>query len=104
MAVYMVERPMGYGQESRSMEWWLSNNSEIAEAYRWGGEAHQGQVREGSGEPYFEGHCVEVARILCEEWGLNNPTMIAVGMLHDVLEDTTVTEEQLRDEFGDEVA
>lgn len=61
--------------------------------------AHQGQARR-SGEPYVE-HPVAVASILCG-WHLDAAS-IAVGLLHDVLEDTAVEAEDLRIEFGDAV-
>ncbi len=62
-------------------------------------EAHKGQVRK-SGEAYII-HPLCVAIILAE-LELDKET-IAAGLLHDVLEDTVMTEEQMREEFGDEV-
>jgi GTP pyrophosphokinase len=63
-------------------------------------EAHQGQVR-ASGEPYFQ-HSLSVANILAE-LRLDHET-IAAAVLHDVLEDTKVTLEELEREFGPTVA
>jgi GTP pyrophosphokinase len=62
--------------------------------------AHQGQVR-ASGEPYFQ-HSLSVANILAE-LRLDHET-IAAAVLHDVLEDTKVTLEELEREFGSTVA
>ena len=62
--------------------------------------AHAGQKRH-SGEDYIV-HCVEVAEILAE-LHLDTAT-IASGLIHDVVEDTTATLEDVRDAFGDEVA
>jgi len=63
-------------------------------------EAHQGHFRL-SGEPYIV-HLVEVARVLAEI-GMDDTT-IAAGFLHDTVEDTPVTLERLRSEFGETVA
>lgn len=72
----------------------------IEKAYRLAEKAHDGQLR-ASGEPYIT-HCVSVARILGE---MNMPApVIMAGLLHDVVEDTTVTLDDLRNKFGDEVA
>lgn len=72
----------------------------IARAYKLAKEAHSGQKRE-SGEPYFE-HVLETAEIL-NRWHLDEPT-IAAGLLHDVVEDTKISIEQIRQEFGEEIA
>ncbi|HOJ33433.1 MAG TPA: bifunctional (p)ppGpp synthetase/guanosine-3',5'-bis(diphosphate) 3'-pyrophosphohydrolase [Candidatus Hydrogenedentes bacterium] len=72
----------------------------VRRAYRVANEAHRGQMRL-SGDPYVL-HCIEVTRILAQ-LGLDLTTL-AAALLHDVLEDTAVTREQLREQFGDEVA
>ncbi|NLY10589.1 MAG: bifunctional (p)ppGpp synthetase/guanosine-3',5'-bis(diphosphate) 3'-pyrophosphohydrolase [Firmicutes bacterium] len=75
------------------------NHDLIRRAYEFSKNAHEGQLRE-SGEPYFE-HPFEVACILAE-LELDVETIVA-GLLHDVLEDTSVTREQLKDEFGPQI-
>jgi GTP diphosphokinase / guanosine-3',5'-bis(diphosphate) 3'-diphosphatase len=72
----------------------------IRRAYEFSDRAHSGQKRE-SGEPYIT-HCLEVAFILAEQH-LDSAT-IAAGLIHDVVEDTSVTIEEIRKEFGDEIA
>ncbi len=72
----------------------------ITRAYYRAETAHEGQKRK-SGEPYFT-HCVAVASILAE-MNMDAET-IAAGLLHDVAEDTTVTIDMLRDEFGTTIA
>ncbi|HJR42097.1 MAG TPA: bifunctional (p)ppGpp synthetase/guanosine-3',5'-bis(diphosphate) 3'-pyrophosphohydrolase [Gemmatimonadaceae bacterium] len=72
----------------------------LARAYRFGERAHAGQKR-SSGDNYMS-HCVEVAKILAE---LHlDSTTVASGLVHDVLEDTEVTREDLEHEFGKEMA
>ena len=71
----------------------------IAKAFRFAAEAHRGQVRE-SGEPFFR-HPFEVACILAD-MELDVVT-VAAALLHDVLEDTEVTREELEEAFGPEV-
>ncbi|MGI6209303.1 MAG: GTP diphosphokinase [Anaerolineae bacterium] len=72
----------------------------VAQAYAYAFAAHQGQMR-ASGEPYIQ-HSVAVAEILAD-MRLDTRTVIA-GLLHDVVEDTGVSLDDLRREFGDEVA
>ncbi len=63
--------------------------------------AHSAGKR-ASGEPYFY-HPVEVAKIMLTEIPLDDVS-VAAALLHDVVEDTDYTVEDLKDEFGDEVA
>ena len=72
----------------------------IRKGYEFSAKAHSGQYRE-SRKPYLE-HCLEVAFILAEQH-LDSAT-IAAGLLHDVVEDTDVTIERVREEFDDEIA
>jgi len=71
----------------------------IHRAYVFSAKVHKGQVRL-SGEPYLN-HPLEVSGILTE-FKLDEVT-VAVGLLHDTIEDTLATEEEIRDLFGEEV-
>ena len=73
----------------------------IQAAFQFARKAHEGQTRK-SGEPYII-HPVAVARIVAEELQLGPNTVIA-AFLHDVVEDTPVTLDEIREQFGDEVA
>src|SRR3990172_1278360 len=72
----------------------------IQRAYRVAAEAHEGQKR-ASGAPYVT-HCVAVATILAD-LGLP-PAVVAAGLLHDTVEDTKLSLDDLRRDFGDEIA
>jgi len=72
----------------------------VEKAYKYSQQAHSGQKRE-SGESYII-HPLGVVMILAE-LELDLVTVIA-GLLHDVVEDTDITLEQIRKEFGEEVA
>lgn len=71
----------------------------IQKAYDFSKNAHNGLKRK-SGEPYFN-HVFATAKNLAE-LGMDS-TVIAAGFLHDTLEDTETTEEDLKKEFGDEI-
>lgn len=74
--------------------------SVIERAWDYARDAHDGQVRE-SGEPYFD-HPVAVAFILAD---MNlDPNTIAAGLLHDVIEDTGGSYEEISQVFGSEIA
>jgi GTP pyrophosphokinase len=72
----------------------------VERAYEVAEYAHRNQKR-ASGVAYIQ-HCLAVAKILAD-LGLDAPT-IAAGLLHDVLEDTDVTMEQMQSDFGNEIA
>ncbi len=72
----------------------------IERAYHKAETAHAGQFRK-SGEPYFT-HCVAVAHILAEM--KLDAEAIAAALMHDILEDTDTTLEELRSEFGSDIA
>jgi len=76
----------------------------VARAERYARAVHAGQVRKGTGAPYFEAHLAEVARIVAEDGG--TPVQVAAAYLHDAAEDHggQALLDQLRSAFGDEVA
>jgi RelA/SpoT family (p)ppGpp synthetase len=74
--------------------------SRLEEAYHFSDAAHQGQLRK-SGEPYIS-HPVAVAEIL-SQWQLDAQTLCA-ALLHDVVEDTEVSTDDISKRFGKPVA
>lgn len=73
----------------------------LRQAYTLAKEAHEGQKR-AAGDPYIM-HPVAVARIVAEEFMLDANSIVA-AFLHDVVEDTPYTIEDIRERFGDDVA
>ncbi len=71
----------------------------LISAYRYAELMHEGQKR-ASGEPYFTHPCA-VAEILID-LGMDTPS-VAAAFLHDVIEDTPATAEDIRSRFGDEI-
>jgi GTP pyrophosphokinase len=83
-------------QESRPQD----DLSIVKKAYDYSLKHHDGQTR-ASGEPYLV-HPLEVALVLAEM--KMDPVAIAAGLLHDSVEDTSVTIDDIRKEFGEQVA
>ena len=77
-----------------------TDKKNLRKAFEMGLDAHSKQRRK-SGEPYFF-HPIEVARICVSEIGLG-PTAAVCALLHDVVEDTDVTMEDIKREFGDKI-
>jgi (p)ppGpp synthase/HD superfamily hydrolase len=73
----------------------------LEQAMRWAAQAHDGQTRRGSGTPYFA-HVAAVALVL-DGAGFDEDVVIA-GLLHDVVEDTATTLEDVAARFGASVA
>ena len=73
----------------------------IERAYRFAKEAHKG-IRRRSGEPYIL-HPIAVAKIVSQEIGLGS-TSICAALLHDVVEDTEYTVEDIERLFGKKIA
>jgi GTP pyrophosphokinase len=78
----------------------LQEKEQLEKGYAMAERAHAGQLR-ASGEPYIT-HCLAVAMILAD---LRMPlSVIIAGLLHDTVEDTALTLDEIRRNFGDEVA
>ncbi|CAN5193777.1 hypothetical protein BH24ACT23_BH24ACT23_04520 [soil metagenome] len=79
----------------------LAGRERVREAFACASEAHEGQERKGDGSPYIN-HPVELARLLVEA-GEDDEDLLAAALLHDTVEDTEMTLEQIRERFGDRV-
>lgn len=76
----------------------------LAKAYDFAARKHAGQTRKGTAaEPYINHPC-EVASLLAESCAGADAVLVAAGVLHDTVEDTDATHDELVDRFGNEVA
>jgi len=97
----------GYPKDFQEIITNLYTDSEVDEkvvksiwyAYKFGEKAHGTQLRK-SGQPYFT-HCAKVG-INLSKWKMDSSTIIA-GLLHDTLEDTDTTSDNIKSEFGQEI-
>ena len=78
----------------------VADREVIIRAYKYAEAGHEGQKR-ASGEPYIT-HCVAVAIILCELHV--QPVVVAAGLLHDTVEDTHITLEDIHRDFSPEIS
>ncbi len=75
----------------------------VLAAAQFAAEKHAAQKRKGAaGEPYVN-HLIEVANLVARALAEPDPNLIAAALLHDVVEDTGVTAEELRERFGQDV-
>lgn len=79
----------------------MEGETVLEKAKDWCVRAHEGQTRD-DGRPYST-HPMAVADIL-QEQGITDVATLAAAYLHDVVEDTSVTAEQIREAFGEEIA
>ena len=95
-------KKLGLAQkESISIDDLLVKSVFIKKAYNTASKEHLGQFRK-SGEPYVE-HCKEVAKIICDEWGIKDEVILSAALLHDTMEDTNINMQQVVFEFGRDV-
>lgn len=80
----------------------IFESERVTAAYTFAKEKHDQCPPRKSGEPYIT-HPVEVYKILKNEWGIKNENYLIAALLHDVIEDTDVTPEEIKLRFGDEV-
>ena len=79
----------------------LATMPTVLDACAFATRMHGNQRRKYTGEPYVL-HCLEVARMVAEIGG--TPTMIVAALLHDVVEDTEASIQDVRARFGEDIA
>ena len=79
-----------------------SDMASVFKAADFAASHHAGQFRLGGQVPYIN-HPLNVCKILADEGGVEAPSILSSALLHDILEDTDVTEEFLAKVFGQEI-
>jgi GTP diphosphokinase / guanosine-3',5'-bis(diphosphate) 3'-diphosphatase len=72
----------------------------VLRAAEFAADKHRKQRRKGKTKRPYIGHCIEVARILAETGKVDDADILAAAILHDTVEDTETTREELRQKFG----
>ncbi len=78
----------------------ISDITLVLGAAEFAAHKHRNQQRKGSSHRPYIGHCIEVARIIAEVGKVDDANVLAAALLHDTVEDTDTTREELRAEFG----
>lgn len=104
---FKLQRTFTKSEKAKILSLWerlgkLNKSFLVKKAFRFAVNAHQGQER-ASGDPAIT-HPLSVAVIIFEEFKIKDPITIAATLLHDTLEDTKVTYDDLVNEFGEEIA
>jgi hypothetical protein len=76
----------------------------LTKALVFAAEAHRNQRRKGAAQEPYLNHLVEVLELVVQATGSGSPDMLAAALLHDVVEDTPTTYEQVAETFGDRIA
>src|SRR6266478_6062750 len=76
----------------------------ILAAAQFAAEKHAQQRRKGEAQEPYINHLIEVARLIADSSDQLDPELIMAGLLHDTVEDTGVTKEELAHKFGPDVA
>jgi (p)ppGpp synthase/HD superfamily hydrolase len=83
---------------------WMPPICLVSEAAEFASRRHTGMVRKGRGNEPYVNHLAEVANLLATVTGGRDAELIAVGWLHDTIEDTATTQEELAQKFSERVA
>jgi guanosine-3',5'-bis(diphosphate) 3'-pyrophosphohydrolase len=76
----------------------------LLKAAEFAAHKHREQRRKNADASPYINHPIAVANVLRNEGGITDPVILAAALLHDTLEDTETTYEELRGQFGDEIA
>jgi len=76
----------------------------ILAAAQFAAEKHAQQRRKGAAQEPYINHLIEVARLIADSSDQLDPELIMAGLLHDTVEDTGVTKEEIAHKFGPDVA
>jgi len=76
----------------------------IIEALQFAARKHRDQRRKDREASPYVNHPIDLAHVLCNEAGIEDPVVLAAALLHDTVEDTDTTEQELIGHFGPEIA
>ena len=82
----------------------ISDIALVLRAAEFAAHKHRGQRRKGYSERPYVGHCIEVAALLANVGKIDDPEILAAALLHDTVEDTETTHDELVKEFGQVIA
>ncbi|MBA3343437.1 MAG: HD domain-containing protein [Gemmatimonadaceae bacterium] len=78
----------------------ISDIALILRAAEFAAHRHRKQRRKGRSKRPYIGHCIEVARLVAEVGGVVDANVLAAALLHDTVEDTKTSRDEIRQEFG----
>jgi GTP diphosphokinase / guanosine-3',5'-bis(diphosphate) 3'-diphosphatase len=76
----------------------------VIRAVEFAAQKHRMQRRKDNDASPYINHPIALMHVLCLDGGINDPVVLAAAALHDTIEDTETTEEELRTTFGEEIA
>ncbi|MBI4179151.1 bifunctional (p)ppGpp synthetase/guanosine-3',5'-bis(diphosphate) 3'-pyrophosphohydrolase [bacterium] len=76
----------------------------LLKALAFAADRHRTQRRKGADAAPYINHPIDVANLLCNEGGVTDPIVLAAALLHDTIEDTGATREELEPLFGSDMA
>ena len=86
------------------MEITIENISLLLRTFNFAAHKHQGQRRKGGQASPYINHLIDVAETLWEIGGIHDLNTIVAGILHDTLEDTETSRQELESKFGSEIS
>jgi guanosine-3',5'-bis(diphosphate) 3'-pyrophosphohydrolase len=92
------------GDEHFFQEAPISDIALVLMAAEFAAHKHRGQRRKGYSERPYVGHCIEVAALLANVGKIDDSEILAAALLHDTVEDTETTHDELVKEFGQVIA
>ena len=82
----------------------MNDSSLLLRAASFAADRHRDQRRKSNEEMPYVNHPFAVASVLCDEGGVTDPELLAAALLHDMIEETVTTEDELRAAFGARIA
>jgi guanosine-3',5'-bis(diphosphate) 3'-pyrophosphohydrolase len=81
----------------------MTDASQLLDALAFAAEKHRMQRRKDAEESPYINHPIALAQVLCNEAGITDTVVLCAALLHDTIEDTNTTAEELRKRFGEAI-